>query len=251
MYDLNDELSLEKSNPIIIGNIHSFNEDFPLLNDLFLFSFPSNEQNLVELKNCSLSKTKKKKLTSGRKRKHQFIEGVKIHDKNAPDNVLRKIQVHFITFIVDVANELLHKLEYTEKFIDLDYNEKKNITKNNFSSLKNLNIGQILCKKISSKFRKQFKQNSFKNNVIFNIVKTNKYVNIFLSQKYITLFKDVYYKDERNIIIDDLYFKLSENVKTYKNLLSEKFDDEEEYKTKVNEVIHKYYFKNYFKVKKI
>jgi hypothetical protein len=119
--------------------------------------------------------------------------------------------------------------------------------------LKNLNIGQILCKKVSSKFRKQFKQNSFKNNVVFDIVKTNKYVNIFLSQNYIKLFKDVYYQDKRDIIIDDLYFRLSENVKTYKNLLSEKFDeaDAEEYKTKVNEVIHKYYFKNYFKVKKI
>lgn len=119
--------------------------------------------------------------------------------------------------------------------------------------MKNLNIGQILCKKISSKFRKQFNQNSFKNNVVFDIVKTNKYVNIFLYQNYITLFKDVYYKDKRDIIIDDLYFRLSENVKTYKNLLSEKFDDadEEEYKTKVNEVIHKYYFTNYFKVQKI
>ena len=250
MYDLIDELSLDKSFSINIGSIQGFNEDFPLLNDLFLFPFPSYYQNLDAVKNFSLSKTSKKKLSSSRKRKHQFIGGVKIHDKNAPDNILRKIQVHYITFIIDAVNELLHKLEYTEKFIDLDYNEKKNITKNNFSSLKNLNIGQILCKKISSKFRKQFKQNSFKNNVIFNIVKTNKYVNIFLSQNYIKLFQDVYYKDKRDNIIDDLYFKLSENVKTYKNLLSEKFDDEEEYKTKVNEVIHKYYFTNYFKVKK-
>jgi hypothetical protein len=253
MYDLIDELSIDKSISINIGNIQSFNENFPLFNDLFLFPFPLNDQNLDADKNFSLSTTAKKKLSSSRKRKHQFIGGVKIHDKNAPDNILRKIQVHYITFIIDTVNELLQKLGYGEKFIDINYNEKKNITKNNFSSLKNLNIGQILCKKVSSKFRKQFKQNSFKNNVVFDIVKTNKYVNIFLSQNYIKLFKDVYYQDKRDIIIDDLYFRLSENVKTYKNLLSEKFDeaDAEEYKTKVNEVIHKYYFKIYFKVQKI
>ena len=121
--------SLEKSYSNIIENNHSFNEDFSLLNDSFLFSFPSNELNSKVDNSCSLSKTEteKKKLTSGRKRKrkHQLIEGVKIHHKNAPDNILRKIQVHYITFIIDTVNELLNKLEYTEKFIDIDYNEKK------------------------------------------------------------------------------------------------------------------------------
>ena len=251
MYDLKDELSLEKSLSFTFVNTLSFNEDSPLLNDLFLFSFPSNQLNFDNINDFSPSKTIKNELSSRKKGKHQIFKGIKIHDKNGPDNILRKIQVHFITFIIDAVNELLHKLEYNEQFIDIDYNEKKNITKSNFSSLKNLNIGQILCKKVSSKFRKQFKQNSFKNNSIFNIVKTNKYVNNFLSQNYITFFQDVYYKDKRDIIIDDLYFRLSENVKTYKNLLSEKFDDEEECKTKVEEVIHKYYFKNYFKVTKI
>ena len=120
--------------------------------------------------------------------------------------------------------------------------------------MKKSNIGQILCKKVSSKFRKQFKKNSFKNNVIFDKVKTNKYVNYFLSKNYMALFQEFYYKDNRDIFIYDLHFRLSENVKTYANFvnfLSEKFDDAEEYKTKVNEVIHQYYFTNYFKVKKI
>lgn len=125
MYDLIDEFSLDKSISLNIGNIQSFNKDFPLLNDLFLFPFPSNEQNLDVVKNFSLSKTEKNKLSSCRKRKHQFIGGVKIHDKNAPDNVRRKIQVHYITFIIDAVNELLHKLEYAVRFIDIDYNEKK------------------------------------------------------------------------------------------------------------------------------
>ena len=64
MYDLIDELSIDKSISINIGNIQSFNENFPLLNDLFLFPFPSNDQNLDAVKNFSLSKTAKKKLSS-------------------------------------------------------------------------------------------------------------------------------------------------------------------------------------------
>jgi hypothetical protein len=251
MSELEDELSLEKSDLIIEQNIPSFHVGLPLSDNLFLFSFSWNEQNSNADNSGSVSKPEKMKLLSGRKRQHQLIKGVKIHDKNAPDNILRKINVHYISFIKDAVNELLNHCEYTEKFIDIDYEEKRNITKKKFSSLKKSNIGEILCQKVSRKFRKQSNQNLYKNKDIFDKVKTNKYVNIFLSNNYITLFKDVYYENKRDIKLDDFNFRFSENVKTYSNLLSEKFYDKDELKIKVNEVIHKHYLKNYFKVEKI
>ena len=248
MSESGDELSLEKTELIIGQNIPSFHMG------LSLFSFPSNEQNLNgdnADNSGSVSKPEKMKLMSGRKRQHRLINGVRIHDKNAIDNILKKINVHYIAFIKDAVNELLNHCEYTEKFIDIDYKEKRNITKKKFSSLKKSNIGEILCQKVSRKFRKQSNQNLYKNKDIFDKVKTNKYVNNFLSKNYFTLFKDIYYENKRDIKLEDSNFQFSENVKTYANLLSEKFDDKDECKIKVNEVIHKYYLKNYFKVEKI
>ena len=55
-----------------------------------------------------------------------------------------------------------------------------------------------------------------------------------------------------DINLADLNFHFSENVKTYANFLSEleKYEDKDEYEMKINEVIHKYYFKKFYEVEK-
>ena len=238
--------------------------DFPLFDNLPLFSFLSNQEipNKDYSTDCSEisafhpfhvpdSENVKKKLMAGRKRKHQITEGEKIHDKNATDNVLRKIHVHYMTFIITAVNELLNHLGYKLKFIDIDYSNKKVLTKKRFSLLKRTSIGQILCQKVSSKFRKQSKENLYKNTIIFNQVKENKIINYFLSHNYITVFKDVYLKDKRYFNENEVNFKFSENVKTFENLLDKikKYDDKDEYEQKINEVIQKYYLAKQFAVK--
>jgi hypothetical protein len=191
-------------------------------------------------------------IKSGRKRKHQLKEGDKIHDKYSEDNILRKIQVHYLNFIIDVVNELLIHFGYPIKFIDIDYNEKKIITKKKLSSLRNSNIGEILCKKTSPKFRTKSKDNINENIITFNQVKKNKFINEFLSQNYMKLFKDVYLINKRNINENGINFQFSEKVQTYEGFLRkiEKYDDKGEYKKTIDSVIQKYYFKKYFKVKK-
>jgi hypothetical protein len=239
--------------------------DFPLLDNLPLFSFLSNQQtpnkdysssDCFEIPDSRPfhvpdSENEKKKLRTGRKRKHQITEGEKIHDKNATDNVLRKIHVHYMTFIITTVNELLNYLGYKFKFIDIDYNNKKVLTKKRFSLLKRTSIGQILCQKVSPKFRKQSKENLYINNIIFNQVKENKIIKYFLSHNYITVFKDVYLKDKRYFNENDVKLQFSENVKTYENLLNKikKYDDKDEYEKKINEVIQKYFLAKQFKVK--
>jgi hypothetical protein len=236
------------------------------LDNLSLFSFLINQQTLHEnnygsdsyglsdwpLVDVPDSETEKMKLKSGRKRKRQLIDGEKIHDKHAADNILTKIHVHYMAFILNAVNELLNYLGYPLKFIDIDYKNKKDLTKKKFSVLKNTSIGQILCQKVSSKFRKQSKQNLFKNNIIFNQVSKNKIVNDFLSQKYIELFKDYYFSNKRNFNENGVNFQFSEKVKTFENLLSkiEKYDDKDEYKQKIYEVIKKYYFTSILCIKK-
>jgi hypothetical protein len=181
-------------------------------------------------------------IKSGRKRKRQLKEGERTHDRYCPDNILRRIQVHYLNFIIDISNELLNYLGYKHEFIDIDYNIKKVISKKKFSSLKKLNIGQIICQKTSPKFKNHDK---LKNKNIFEEVNKDKKVNQFLSQTFLELFKDVYLKDKRHINENGLNFQLSEKVKTYEDLLNnEKEDDENnDYKKKINDVIQNKYIK--------
>ena len=69
----------------------------------------------------------------------------KIHNKYTAYNLLRKIQVHYLTFIIYFMNYLLYKLGYNKKFYKLDYDFKKNVKKEFVKSLKSQNIGEIIC----------------------------------------------------------------------------------------------------------
>ncbi len=66
------------------------------------------------------TKPEKQLKKSGRKRKIPLKDGEKTHGKNSSDNILRKIQVHYFSFIVDFANDLLKHLGYNCEFIELD-----------------------------------------------------------------------------------------------------------------------------------
>ena len=199
----------------------------------------------------SILKEESQPIKSGRKRKHQLKEGDKIHDRYSEDNILRKIQVHYLNFITDVANELLTYLGYKIQFIDIDYNEKKIVTKKKLISLRNSNIGEILCQKVSPKFK--IKSKEVDNNiVIFNQVKENKIINDFLSQNYFNLFKDTYLQDKKIFNESGLCFHFSEKVQTFGDFLKkiEKYDDNGEYKRTIDSVIQKYFFNfKIFKVK--
>jgi hypothetical protein len=239
-----DELSFQELDSNSNESIISFFDNSPSL---------YNHQIICDDDFSSFEKTGENILRSGRKRQLPLAKGEKIHDKKSPDNTRRKIHVHYFLFIKKVANELLNYFGFRDPFIDIDYQEKRNLTKTKFLLLKKSNIGQILCQKVSSKFRRKSKENLFKNNAIFNQVKGNKYINYFLSQNYITLFQNVYLKNKRDINIYDLNFQFSEKVETFGDFLKklEKYDDKDEYESKINEVIHKNYSMNYFKVEKI
>jgi hypothetical protein len=48
----------------------------------------------------------------------------RIHDNNQSDNLLRKIQVHYLSFIVSYLNDILKSLNYECRFHQLDYKFK-------------------------------------------------------------------------------------------------------------------------------
>lgn len=190
-------------------------------------------------------------IRSGRKRNRPLQIGDKIHDKYYEDNILRKIQVHYINFIKFYINEILSILGFNVEFYDINYNIKKTTNKNNISLLKSLPISYILCQNISRKFRKLFKQNKNINKTIFNKVINNDIIKYIVFQKYERLFKDVYLKNKKCININGQNIFL-QTVKTFEDLLKKDkdFSTNSLYREKINEVIEKYYFKKYFKLEK-
>ena len=82
----------------------------------------------------------------GKNTNKKQIRKRKTHVKYALDNVLVKIQVHFLNFLVDFANDALKHIIKDRKyyFRKLNYNFKRNIKYNHFNELKTLKIKKIL-----------------------------------------------------------------------------------------------------------
>ena len=233
------------------------NQESPYRKEILNQELPHIDENNVDSTTLSNQEQQSKQLKKKRKRSPKI--GEKPHTKDAPDNILRKIQVHYLSFVVSFTNALLKHLGYSSEseFVDLDYNIKKVISKKNFFSFKKKNIGQILCHKASPKFRTKNEENNF---IIYEEVKENKDVNYFLSKNFMELFKDVYLKfknkrsinenGKRTINENGIVFDLPEEVKTFDDLLNKlrKYNDIKEYEQKINDVIKRSYL-DYFIVK--
>ena len=171
------------------------------------------------------------------------------HNKFILDNLLKRIQTHYMTFIIDYANEVIHKFGYKDIFIQANYKYKKFVNKSNFSFLKGQNIGYILSLEISPKFRNE---NNFKNKILYEKVIKIPIIKKLFDQNYISLFENIYYKNKKyiNLEYDDKndIIIFSEKVKTFDALLkkirnNDKMDEEttEEYIEKLKVCIKENY----------
>jgi hypothetical protein len=156
----------------------------------------------------------------GREKKKVSKRNIRIHKPDSQDNILRKIHVHFLSFIVPYLNELLKYLGYKQKFLKLNYIFKRKADKTTVKELKNKSIGDIISKKISNKYRNKNKDH---NKLLYNEIKDKEIIKNIFSEKYITLFKNVYYRNNKIISLKE-YGKeekviLSNDVKTYEDLL--------------------------------
>ena len=204
-------------------------------------SIPTGQAKKFEVKKEDFSKNdyftaiKKKR---GRGKVNSDIND-KTHDKFAPDNLLRKIQVHYLTFIISFLNEILLLFKYHKKFLKLNYEFKKNVNKKNVQEIKKQKIIDIVCNKISKKYRNV----EYSNSSICEQIKDNEVLNKILSENYLSLFKKIYYKSSRIINLKeyglDQNIVLSKEVKMFDDLLKcndkETFDDKDQYKKYLKE----------------
>ncbi len=95
------------------------NQESPYRKEILNQELPHIDENNVDSTTLSNQEQQSKQLKKKRKRSPKI--GEKPHTKDAPDNILRKIQVHYLSFVVSFTNALLKHLGYSSKseFVDL------------------------------------------------------------------------------------------------------------------------------------
>ena len=121
-------IQIESYNSSIFDNMNFFSKNENTFCAFELSKDEIKEKNLI--KNFNFSQKK----LSGRKRKNSFDVKGKFHTKNQNDNILRKINVHFLNFIIDFMNEILNKCyinskNINDKFYEINGKYKKKINK--------------------------------------------------------------------------------------------------------------------------
>ena len=198
----------------------------------------SNSEKLLEKKRKSshLEENNSEKIEKIKKKQRKFEK----------DNILIKIQVHYITFITKFLNSILETLHYDEKlrFKQIQYSFKKDIRPKNFESLKSKQIYEIITNKISSK-NKNNDENFNKN--LYEKIKNDEFIKNILHENYLKLFRNIYFKSERKIDLKnyglDVIINLSDEIKMYKDI---EYTD----KQYIN-ILDNYVKKNYFSCNKI
>ncbi len=170
-------------------------------------------------------------LTKKRRGRQTSNKNGKAHDKNSTDNLLRKIQVHYMTFIICFINEILNQLNYQQTFLKLDYEYKKNVSKKFSDLLKNKNLSDIICNKISNKYKKE---DINKNKIIYEQIKDDLILKNLFKENYLEFFKNIYYKsvNKINLIKYGLNKEIilpKNKVKMFKDLIEEKTEEDEDY----------------------
>ena len=149
----------------------------------------SDKKNEISISTDEKSKSDKELLFPEKKKTKRKKE----HDKFEKDNVMRKINIHFISFIVKFVNYNIKKLLSNKHplFANLSYDFKKNINNTIFKELKSKTIGEVLKNEGSSKNKRNMDYQKDENEKLFNSVH-NTVLKDLLDINYIQFFKKVY-----------------------------------------------------------
>ena len=233
-------------NIINLINLMNGIEDFSHINDdddKLIISEGKGKRD--ENKRKQASNNKKYFIIGEKKKRGREIKGnknkLKCHDKNSSDNLLRKIQVHYISFIISFINEILENLGCNQKFFKLDYKFKFNIKKEFVESLKTKNIGEIICNEISSKY----KEDSNYNKKIYEQIKENEVLKKIFSENYLVIFRKFYYQNKDKINLSeyglDKKIKLSKKVEMFNDLYN-KINSKNQYTKNIKDFVLQKYF---------
>lgn len=163
----------------------------------------------------------KRKNRRGRK-SEKIKKNYRIHSASDDDNLKRKIQVHFLSFVIDYANDIIRafiKVKILPIFKKLDYQIKKIVNNKFLQKIKAQNISEVLQLEISPKL-KTYDKNINKNTFLKISNMCPFLADFFQKKSYLDLFKE-YYLDKNKIFnVNGIAVQLSLNTKTFKDLLN-------------------------------
>jgi hypothetical protein len=154
-----------------ISNSFPFNQIFIVDSDFYEMNGSENLYDLIMIKPKSnnkdkiIFKTEKLQKKRGRKRNKESKKDE--HTSLSIDNIIVKVQAHFLDFMISFLNDCVHSFPETQKytFLKLDRGEKKKVSKKQMDKMKNSTIKDLLEKvKISKKY-KQYDENTNKSNL--------------------------------------------------------------------------------------
>ena len=161
----------------------------------------------------------------------QRIQCGKIHDRNTSDNILKKILVRYLNFIIMFLNSILSLFKYKETFLKLEHNFTSS-KKEYLKSLKKLTIGKIILNKISGKYSSEKANNNIN---LYRKLKNHFVLKKIFEEKYLKLFP-IYFRSQRVLNLKeyglDQDIVLDKRVKMFDYLL-EKVKDDVEYRSKI------------------
>ena len=117
----------------------------------------------------------------------------KEHSKFEKDNVMRKLNIHYISFIVKYVNYNIKRLISKKHpvFTNLCYEFKKRINNTSFNELKNKTIGELLKNEGSNKNKRNMIYPKNDNEKIFNSLYETSLKDL-LDVNYIEFYREVY-----------------------------------------------------------
>ena len=161
------------------------------------------------------------------------------------DNLQRKIQVHFFTFIINLSNDAIKAVLGSKtpyNFKQIDHKLKIKISHKNVSNLHKLAIKDILKMSISPKNKNS---SEFINNEILNVVcQISKLLESFFNIKYLEFFNDFYFNEEKEInkvVFEGKEIPFSKETKNFYHLLKKY----ENYKSLLIDCAKRVYFYGY------
>ena len=178
----------------------------------------------------------------GRKKENEgkTKKSKKCHSSDDFDNIQRKIQVSFISFLVRLANDLLKNI-FGQKtkfhFKDVDYELKKIVNHKYIEFLKKSNYSDIMKMRISPK-NKRFSK--FENKETLNkVCKYSPFLKKFFGNNYLYIFQKYYctiINNKEEVDIDGFKVTLSPKTKTLYNLLIKNESNKKKFKSVVEDV---------------
>ena len=125
------------------------------------------------------------------------------HDNTTFDNLITKIQVHFLTFVIDFCNAALkEEYKYSKDCFKYINNKKKiNVKFSYLLSLKKSSIKDLLKMDISTKYKKY--ENSHNKDLLEKIENSSSNLSELFEMNYLELFS--YYYNERKPLKNNYY----------------------------------------------